>query len=219
MSLEVRACPACGLAVSPEARFCSRCGHALADDRGSRRLFGVLVPGPTLVLACLLVLGATLALIAGSPVAAIVLAAFAAASFVLLYGAVERDPENPVARALLTAGRRVRSWTVFGRESLVAWTRASRDVARLRRESQSLRAERKRAVLTFGEAVYREDAAVVEATRARLREIDEGLESRERVRAAALANARHHVQEERVAVQPTRTFSVDELTSGGDPQK
>src|SRR5947207_1817644 len=133
--------------------------------------------------------------------------------------AVERDPENPVARALLTAGRRVRSWTVFGRESLVAWTRASRDVARLRRESQSLRAERKRAVLTFGEAVYREDAAVVEATRARLREIDEGLESRERVRAAALANARHHVQEERVAVQPTRTFSVDELTSGGDPQK
>ena len=58
-----------------------------------------------------------------------------------------------------------------------------------------------------------------EATRARLREIDEGLESRERVRAAALANARHHVQEERVAVQPTRTFSVDELTSSGDPQK
>ena len=212
-------CPSCGSPVAPsdDVRFCARCGHQLAEDRGSPHLFGVLAPGPTFVLGCVLVLGAVLAALAGSLAVAILLAALAAAAFVLFYGAAERDPESPVAHAALTSGRRLRGWAFFGRESAVAWTRASRDVARLRVESRSLRRERRRAIAELGEAAYREDAALAGALRLRLREIDEGLAARRQAGVVSVARARRRVQEEKVAAQPTQTFSVDELASGGPP--
>jgi hypothetical protein len=211
-----RLCPACGLASSADARYCSRCGHALDEGVGARHLFGVLAPGPIFVLGCLVLLAAVLALIAGSAIAAIVLAAFAAASFVLFASAAERDPGSPVARVLLRLARRVRGWVVFGKESLEAWAHATRDVAKLRGESRSLRRERTRAIGALGEAAYREDEATAGALRLRIREIDEGLATREQAKSASLAKARRHVHEEHVAVQPTQRFTVDELTSGGE---
>jgi hypothetical protein len=174
----------------------------------------VLLPGPTFVLGCLLLVAAVLALAAGSAVAAIVLAALAAAAFVLFYGAAERDPDSPVARALFTSGRRVRGWTAFGRESAGAWALATRDVARLRAESRALCRERKRAIVELGEAAYCENAALAGALRLRLKEIDEGLAARQEARIASLARARRRVREERVAVQPTQQFSTEQLTAG-----
>jgi hypothetical protein len=209
----------CGSTAPPDARFCPRCGHALDGDLGTRHLFGVLAPGPTFVLGCLLLLGALLALLAGSPVASIALAAFAGATFVLFYGAAERDPASPIARGFMTSGRRARSWAVFVRESVDAWVHATRDLAKLRGESRSLREERKEAVLDLGDAAYREDEARTAALRQRLREIDEGLASRELAQAATLAKARRQVHEERVAVQPTQQFSVEDLASGGSSEK
>ena len=212
-------CPACGSPAVPsdEVRFCPRCGHPLRDERPVRHVFGVLAPGPTFVLGCVLAVGAILAGIAGSLAVAILLAALAAAAFVLFYGAAERDPESPVASGVLTFGRRVRGWAVFGRESAGAWAHATRDVARLRVESRSLRRERRRAIAELGEAAYREDTALVGALRMRLREIDEGLAARQHARIVSVARARRRVRDERIAAQPTQTFSVDELTSGGPP--
>jgi hypothetical protein len=202
---------------SDDVRFCPRCGQRLGDDPAVRRLFGVLAPGPTFVLGCVLLLGAVLAGVTGSPAIAILLAALAAAAFVLFYGAAERDPSSPVANAALTSGRRLRGWALFGRESAGAWAHATRDVARLRAESRSLRRERRRAIAELGEAAYREDVALAGALRLRLKEIDEGLAARREARVASIARARRRVQDERVAAQPTETFSVDELAAGGTP--
>jgi hypothetical protein len=219
VSSESLLCPVCGSAVPPEASFCPRCGHALDGDLETRHLFGVLAPGPTFVLGCVLLLGALVALLAGSPVAGIALAAFAGAAFVLFYGAAERDPASPVARGIMTSGRRARSWAAFVRESVDAWVHATRDLAKLRGESRSLREERRRALVELGDAAYREDEARTTELRQRLREIDEGLASRDLAQAATLAKARRHVHEERVAVQPTQQFSVEDLTSGGNSNK
>lgn len=209
-------CPSCGSQVAPsdDVRFCPRCGQRLGEEPASRHVFGVLAPGPAFVLGCVLLVGAILAGAAGSLVVAIVLAVLGAAAFVLFYGAAERDPTSPVADAVFTSGRRVRGWALFGRESADAWAHATRDVARLRVESRSLRQERKRAIVELGEAAHREDAALVGALRLRLREIDEGLAARREARVVSVARARRRVQDERVAAQPTQTFSVDELTSG-----
>lgn len=222
MSSGARSCPVCGLLVSPEARFCSQCGTQL-DGRGiegafvpSRRVFGVLAPGPILVLACILLVTGILVLLAGSPIAAIVLLAFAAASFVFFYGAIERDPADPVARLALTSGHRVRGWVVFVSHSLRAWASATREVAKLTTESRSLRKEHRRVLYALGDAAYREDEGTVASLRSRLREIDEALLASKKAREASVAKAREHVHEEHVAVQPTQRFSVRDLTSGGD---
>jgi len=157
--------------------------------------------------------GAVLALVAGSTVAAIVLGVLSAATFVLFAGTVRRDPDSPVARAVLTVLRHVRGWAIFGRESAEAWARATREVAKLGRESRALRRERKRRIVALGEAAYREDAAV-DALSACLHEIDEALATRDRARRHSLANARRRVHDEHVAVQPTQRFTVDELARG-----
>jgi hypothetical protein len=180
-------------------------------------VFGVLAPGPALVLGCVLVVAAVVALVAGSVVVAIVLAALAAATLVLFYGASRRDPESPVARAMLTSGHRLRGWAVFCKESAGAWVLAGRDLARLRAQSRALRRERKRAIAALGEATYRENAPMAGALRLRLKEIDEGLAAREKARLVSLAKARRRVRDEKVAAQPTQRFSADELTSGKGP--
>jgi hypothetical protein len=178
-------------------------------------VFGILAPAPVLVLACVLLIAGIVVLIAGSPIAAIVLLAFAAASFVLFYGAVERDPADPVARRALTSGHRVRGWAAFASRSFRAWAETARVVTRETTHSRSLRKERKRVLYLLGDAAYREDGASMDALRSRLREIDQALLAAKEARAASVANAREHVHEEHVAVQPTQRFSVRDL-SGGD---
>jgi hypothetical protein len=209
----------CGLLVSSEARFCSHCGTQLDGGTAgapSRRVFGVLAPGPTLVLACVLLVTGIGVLLAGSPIAAIVLLVFAAASFVLFYGAIERDPADPVARRAVTSGQRARGWAAFVARSLKAWVEAGRQVARLTRRSRSLRKERKRVLYGLGDATYRDDERAVGLLRSRLHEIDSALRATKEAREASVAKARRHVHDEHVAVQPTERFSVRDLTSSGD---
>jgi hypothetical protein len=201
-----------------EAVFCSQCGARLDADgaeAGPRHLVGVLTPGPAFILGCVLLVGGVLALIAGSTVAAIALLAFAAAVFVLFYGAAERDSGSTFVRRSRSAIHRVRGWGVFARRSGTAWAAATRDVARLTREARSLRRERARLVVELGEAAYHEDAASVGAVRLRLREVDDALRTREQARATTLREARRHVRDEREAAQATKSFSVSDLTSGG----
>jgi hypothetical protein len=215
VSSEARVCPACGLLVSPEARYCSQCGRLLEGGLPSRRVFGVLAPAPVLVLACVLLIAGIVVLVAGSPIVSIILLALAAASFVLFYGAAERDPADPVARRALTSGDRVRGWARFASRSLRAWAEALRVVTKQTTHSRSLHKERTRVLYLLGDAAYREDEASVEALRSRLREIDEALHAAKEARAASVAKAKEHVHEEHVAVQPTQRFSARDL-SGGD---
>jgi hypothetical protein len=209
-----RVCSACGAASAWDAKFCQQCGKRL--DEELPRYYGALAPGPTLALGCVLVAAAVVALIAGSVIAAMVLFALGAVGFVFFYDAARRNPDDPVARRVLSSGRHLRGWASFARRSASAWAHALRDVVRLRRESRSLRRQREPTLRSLGDAAYREDEPTASELRDRLRQIDEELAKRAAEEAHALAAARRQVDEEHEAAQATRSFSVDDITSGGD---
>jgi uncharacterized protein YdcH (DUF465 family) len=218
----VRICPACRLAAPLDARFCSNCGAALEGDgtpgsisysQPSPRLFGVLAPLPTFVLAAILFVGALLALIAQSWVLAVMLLAFSAALFVLFYGAAERDPSSGVARVALRTVSRVAGWTRFATGSAGAWSGAGRRVYEIRRELRPLRAERGQVQLALGEAAYKQDEPTIASLRARMAELDDAIADREREREEALAKARNRVEEERLEVRDTQFLPQDDAAS------
>jgi hypothetical protein len=201
--------------AAPDARFCARCGRPLdAAELEGRRVYGVLAPGPMLLVTGAFLIGGVLALIAGSVGAAIFLLVLAGIACVFLLEAAKRSPESPLARRVTTAAGNVRGWGVFARESVLAWSGATRDVVRLKNEKRSLRREHEQALRSLGDAAYRGDEQAMTALRERLREIDDGLAERERAEAASLEGARKHVSEEHAAARPTEQYSVDELTSG-----
>ena len=207
MSSVPRVCSVCAAASAWDARFCQQCGRPL--DEGTPRYYGVLSPGPAFVLGCLSLVGALIALIVGSVIAAIVLLAVAVVAFVFFNEAARRNPDDRVARSVVSSGHRLRGWVRFAIASVVAWGRAARDVVRLRRESRSLRREREPMLRTLGDAVYRDDEPLVKTLLGRIREIDSELAKREEARAEALAAAHRHVDDEREAARATQQFTVD----------
>lgn len=211
--------------MATDARFCPSCGQRLDGERDvgeiayaqtPARLFGVLAPLSAFVLACVLLGGALVALVSGSPVLGILLLIFAAAVFLLFYGAAERDPEGPVARRTLAVVRRVSDWTRLAWGSADAWGSAGRQMIRLRRELEALRRERREVQFALGDAAYRRDDASVTSLRARLGEVDDAIGARERERADTFARARTRVEDERLAVRETQLRPPDDADGQAD---
>ena len=220
----VRTCPACRLAVTADARFCASCGTRLdgapgapiAYSQSEPRLFGVLSPLPTFALACILLAGALVSLLAQSWILGVILLSFGAATFVLFYGAAERDPTSSVAKTVLGAVGRVSSWTRLIYGSAGAWSSAGRRLVELRREVQSLRQERREVQLALGDAAFRQDEAKVASLRARMGEIDDAIAARERERIEARSTARSRVEDERFAARKTEYLPPDLPSDEGD---
>jgi hypothetical protein len=219
----VRTCPVCQLVAAQDARFCSNCGIPLDGEAApgsvsysqpTPRLFGVLAPGPTFVVAAILLFGALIALLAGSWVLGVLLLAFSAALFVLFYGAAERDPSSGVSRAASNAVGRVSGWTRFVSGSAGAWSGASRRLYDIRRELGPLRRERREAQLALGDAAYRQDEGTVASLRARIAEIDDAISAREREREETLAKARRRVEDERMEVRDTELVPPEDPPEG-----
>jgi hypothetical protein len=218
-----RICPACRLAAPEDARFCSNCGSPVDHDVGPGtiassqpppRLFGVLAPVPTFVLAVILLAGAVIAFLAESWVLGVMLLAFAAALFVLFYGAAERDPSSGVARAGLGSVRRVSSWARFLTGSAEAWSGAGRRLYDIRRELALLRKERHELLYALGDAAYRQDEDVAASLRARIAEIDDTIGEKERERGRIVTEARHRVEDERLEVRETQFLPPDDTAEG-----
>jgi hypothetical protein len=216
------------LAVPPDARFCPSCGQPLESEREvgqiayastPARLFGVLSPSAALVLACVLLGGAIVALVSGSPVLGILLLGSAAAVFVLFYSVVDRDPDAPVARRASAVVGRVSDWTRFARGTAGAWGSAGRRVVALRRELRALRRERREVQFALGDAAYRQDDESVASLRARLAEVDDAIGARERERADTFARARTRVEDERLAVRETQLRPPDDADGTADAHR
>lgn len=213
MSSVPRVCSACGAACSWDARFCQQCGRPL--EEGTPRYYGVLAPGSAFVLGCVLLVAAVVVLVAGSVITATVLLVSAAGAFVFFDDAARRNPDDRLARTIVSLGHDLRGWARFGLTSVTAWGGAARDVVRLFRESRSLRRAREPILRSLGDAVYREDESLVQTLRERIRLIDSELAQREEARSETLAVARRHVDEEREAACSTRQLHVDEIASDG----
>ncbi len=232
-------CPSCRLAVSADARFCPNCGAridsapggepggepsgdvsepgAIAYTQPEPKLFGVLLPVPTFVLACIVLAGALFSFISGNAVLGVMLLAFAAALFLLFYGAAERNPESGLARGAVDGVERVTGWWRFSRQSASAWSGAGRRVVQLKQELRPLRAERKEVQFALGQAAYEQDEDKVASLRARIAELDDAIAEREQESAEAVARARHRVEDERVAVQPTEHLTPDQPAEPDGP--
>jgi hypothetical protein len=220
VSESVRICPVCSLAAAEDARYCSNCGSPLDREtvpaawysQGTPKLFGVLAPAPTFVLAAVLFAGGLIALVLQSWVLAVMLLAFSAALFVLFYGAAERDPSSGISRAALGAVARVSGWARFVTGSAEAWSGAGRRLYDLRREVAPLRRERREVQFALGDAAYRQDEGTVASLRARMAEIDDAIAQREREREETLAKARKRIEDERLEVRETQFLPPEDAT-------
>jgi zinc-ribbon domain len=221
-------CPTCGQPSTEGARFCASCGARLVDGEPGEpgsisytqpepRLFGVLLPTPTFVLACVVLIGSIVAFATGSVVLGVMLLAFAAALFVLFYGAAERNTEDRVARAAVDGVERVSGWWRFGRESATAWSGAGRRVVQIKRELRPLRAERREVQLALGAAAYAHDETGVASLRARIAEIDDRIAALEKESAEVVVRAKTRVDDERLTVTPTQHLPPESTGDGEEP--
>jgi hypothetical protein len=219
----VDACSHCGGALPVDATFCPSCGRRTDAPPMTERdvpidvqhaqphYFGLGTPVFILSAAgLLLVLGIVLALtgylIAG--VIAIVVAVLMLPAF--LAGA-RRWPDTSVARLGVSAADRVRGETGVAVESISAWSRAARDVTRLRREQFKLRRERDVKVRELGVSVYSDDGRADEL-KAAAKELDERMASNERALQRSVASARRQTRKGRATVVPTEVIKPEPVT-------
>jgi hypothetical protein len=218
------ACRHCGAEIPASARFCPGCGHRLEADGDTKaeklpasesgpatmnvvtaesRVFGVTPPLVSFGLGTAsLALGiAFLAL--GRWVLGLVLLLVGLALLVLFLERARRQPTSPITRVSSRLVDDVTSGARFALGSLGAWSRAGREVIRLRRELRALHAERERTQFELGGAAYRESEAETTALRARMRDLDARLVAGEEAARAAVDGARRSVRRELVAARPT----------------
>jgi hypothetical protein len=174
------------------------------------RIFGVVPPALALVLGLgALVVGIVL-LASGAVLATIIWLAAGLALIALAIDASRRWPASMLPRLAVKAADGAGRHIGLARVTAGAWGEASRRIVSLRHELRSLRSEREERLSELGEASYRGDQGEVRRLRNRIASIDERLDTHERELDQAPAGARRRVQEERVAVKPTREFAVAE---------
>jgi len=175
------------------------------------RIFGAVPPVLALVVGVAGLALGIVGLASGALVAGFVLLIAGACLTALALDASRRWPNSAIPRISTAITHGVGARMGFVRASAGAWSGASREVVKMRREVKSLRREREAHLLALGEVAYREDAKGMEALREELSEIDAGIEKRETRIADELGRAKERVKRERAAVPQTQSFAVVEL--------
>jgi len=180
------------------------------------RLFGMTPPLLAFGLSTAALALGIVFLVLGRWVVGGVLLALAVALLALFIDRARRRPTSPLTQTSSRLVDSVVARTRFAAGSLGAWSRAGRDVVRLRREIRALALERQRTQLTLGDAAYREDKAEITALRARLRDIDDQLAARDAAARAAVERTRRGIDRERDAIRPTERISADEEAAASE---
>jgi hypothetical protein len=225
----VETCAHCGGELPPNATFCPSCGRrtaAAAEREGpidvqhaEPRYFGLAPPVFVFAAAvALLVLGVAL-LVTGVfalGVIAIVLAFTLLPAF--LAGA-RRWPDSRIARLGVSTAERVRDEAGAAAQSVSTLGRASREVARLRRDGFGLRRERDTRIRELGAAVYADEEERAAELKEAARELDRRLEENEQQLRRTIAGARRRVRKERAAVVSTERIEAEEnpLAASSEP--
>src|SRR6266511_937929 len=97
----------------------------------------------------------------------------------------------------------LRSWAGFAAEWLRSWSSAGLELRRVRRELRACETERAPRLAALGDAVYREDGALAERLRSEIEAIDVRIADLQAGSARAVEDFHRHVEDERLAVQPT----------------
>jgi hypothetical protein len=203
-----------------DATFCPSCGRRtdappvserdvpIDVQHAQPRYFGLGAPvfgfGAAVALLVLgIVLIATGLVLAGA--VAVVLAVCLVPAF--LAGA-RRWPDTRIAQLGVSTADRVRDEAGAAVETISTWSRAGRDVARLRKEQFRLRRERDAKIRLLGHSYFADDG-LADGLKASAKELDERLAANDRELKRTLAGARRRTREERAAVVATEVIAPE----------
>jgi len=216
----VDSCAHCGRDLPAESVFCPSCGRRtdapptaprdvpIDVQHAEPRYFGL---GPPIFVFSLgvglLVLGVILLFI-GSVAFGVIALVLAACLLPTFLAGARRWPETTIARAGISTADRVRDEADVAAASISTWSRAGRDVVRLRKDQFQLRRERDQKIRELGQAVFDEDGRADEL-KADAKGLDGQIEANERELARTIAGARRHVRKGRAAVVTTEVFKPE----------
>jgi hypothetical protein len=216
----VDSCSHCGGDLPARAVFCPSCGrrtdappYELRDlpidiQHAEPRYFGLGQPIFVFsLLVGLLVLGVVL-LVLGSFAAGVIAIIVAACLLPAFLAGARRWPDNKVAQIGISTADRVRDEADVAVTSISTWSRAGRDVVRLRKETFQLRRERDAKIRELGVSVYEDDGRAEELKSA-ARELDERIAADERKLQRTIAGARRRVRKGRAAVVATEVIKPE----------
>ena len=211
-------CSHCGGTLPADATFCPSCGRRtdapppdvrevpIDVQHAEPRYFGLGTPHFVLgVAALLLVVGIVLAA-TGYLVAGIVAIVIAFCLLPAFLAGARRWPDTSIAKLGVSTADRVRDEAGFAVESVSAWSRAGRDVARLRKEQFTLRRRRDAKVRELGVSFYSDDGRADEL-KAAAKELDERMASNELALQRAVAGARRQTRKRRATVVSTEVIA------------
>jgi len=217
----VAACSHCGGDLPASAVFCPSCGRRtdapptevrdvpIDVQHAEARYFGLGQPIFVFSFAVgLLVLGVVL-LIAGSLAVGVIAIVLAVCLLPAFLAGARRWPDTRIARAGISTVDRVRDEADVAVASISTWSRAGRDVVRLRRAQFQLRRDRDAMVRELGQSVYEEDGRADEL-KAAAKELDEQIAANERELQRTIAGARRRVRKGRAAVVSTEVIKPDQ---------
>lgn len=212
-------CPSCQRDVPPGMQYCGRCGAEIESRRetvnvhAKRQLFGVPPATGLLVLGGALIVLALVLLLTGNVIVGVVLLVL---GLFLLRGFPEiarRPGESPVARRAVRSYDGVRARAGATIDSLAIKASARKRLGELESDVGQLREARGRALVSLGEAAYREEEAEIVRLRGEVRTADTAIEAKEREREQIEAEMQERVGEARSAAAPTERVVPDEPPS------
>ncbi len=134
---------------------------------------------------------------------------FAACLLPTFLAGARRWPETRLARVSVGTADRVRDEADVAVESISTWSKASRDVIRLRKEQFQLRRERDARIRELGVSVFAEDGRADEL-KASAKELDERRLRNEREQQRAIASARRRTRKRHAAVVATEIIEPEQ---------
>jgi hypothetical protein len=216
----VETCSHCGGDLPENATFCPSCGRRtdlpapeareepIDVQHAQPRYFWLASPVFVFgVLLLLVVLGIVLVVL-GMLVAGVISIVLGVCLLPTFLAGARRWPDTPLARAGVSTADRVRDEADVAAESISTWSKAGRDVVRLRKEQFQLRRERDAKVRELGVSFYEEDGRADEL-KAAAKDLDERRSRNERELRRTIGSARRRTRKRRAAVVSTEIIQPE----------